>query len=358
MPIRLLYGSQQRFRLRYRDLNVIGNVDTPMPLRRSVYRLNNGPEHAFYVEQVDQPDVDWRFAYKNSPARLRLKDPGDFNLEIPIDAPELKSGANRLEIRVEDGRNRLERLEAELSWDPAPVALPLDLTDLARFSRIQEVGQVVNGAFDLDPAGNAIRSQAPVRPDALLILAAPHASQEATYGVRFSDLEGAKYLGLSDFFVGHEENDPPLGIKPGWSTAGLATLTSGWRPGSPAEVGLRPAAEGATARPDGEARVWLASGDNARRAGRWLVRTDPPARVPIAAGVTYRVRHQVRFEGGTNRARFRLWPADEPEPERWLCDEDDSGVERGLARFSRASFALFQHTGSATEWTDPRVVPL
>ncbi|MCI0530239.1 MAG: hypothetical protein L0Y56_22575, partial [Nitrospira sp.] len=183
-------------------------------------------------------------------------------------------------------------------------------------------------------------------------------SQEATYNIRFSEPDKGKYLGLSDFFVGHEEEDPPLGIKPGWSTAGLATLTYGWRPGSPAEVRANFKPVLTRTRPDGEARAWISYGDNARRKERWLVKTDPPARVPIEEGGKYRVRHQVLFEGGINRVRFRVWPVHHPEPTDWLCDINDSGIAPGLPKFSRASFALFQHTGMPTEWSNIRVVAL
>jgi hypothetical protein len=258
-------------------------------------------------------------------------------------------------IEIEDRERRVERLEAAFVWDPAPVPLPLDLGDLSKLDHIQQVGQVVNGAFDLDPETNVIRSRAPVAPDALLVLGAPHGSQEATYDIRFSDLEWAKYLGLSDFFVRHEAEEPPIGIKTGWSTAGLATLTYGWRPGSPAEVRQRPSAE---PNPWGEARAWLASADNSRRADRWLVKTDPPATLPVAAGVTYHVRHGVRFDRGVNSVRFRIWPDGEREPVAWLCDESDAAVAGTRTRVSRASFALFQHSGQPTEWSRIRVVAL
>jgi len=363
MTVQWVYGNRQQFRFRYRDINLLGHVEAAWPLRSSTYRLNEGPKTYFYVEQIPEPlDLDWRFQYKQSPARLRLKDRGDFNIEIPVISPELKAGSNRLVIEVEDSKGQMERSEVEFIWDPTPVPLPLDLTDLSRFTHIQEVGQVVDGAFDLDPIRNVIRTRAPVAPDALLILGPPHGSQEATYEVRFSEPDRGKYLGLSDFFVGHEEDEPPLGIKPGWSTAGLATLTYGWRPGSPSEV--RPIKPGqsagdlSTSPSMGEARAWISYGDNSRSQKRWLVKTDPPAYFQVYEGTRYRVRHQVSFEGGVNRVRFRIWPADRPEPTEWLCDVEDSGIDATFPKFSRASFALFQHTGMPTEWSNIRVVPL
>lgn len=357
--IALTYGERQQFRSRYRDLNLLGRVEGAMPLRHAVYRLNGGPATAFYVEQIPgPPDLDWRFQYKSSPARLRLPHRGDFNVEIPVGSPRLEAGTNEVLIDIEDGDGRHHAARMVLTWDPRPVSLPLDLRDLSGFGHAQEVGQIVNGAFDLDPHRNVLTARAPVAPDALLVLGGPAGSQEATYDVVFADPHRAKYLGLSDFFVGHEEEDPPLGIKPGWSTAGLATLTYGWRPGSPPEVRPLGPDDLAPLARVGEARAWIACADNSRRRERWLVRTDPPATVPIEAGVTFRVRHQVRFENGVNHTRFRLWPADQPEPGDWLCAADDRRLAADAPRFSRASFGLFQHTGMSTEWSNILVVPL
>ncbi len=69
-------------------------------------------------------------------------------------------------------------------------------------------------------------------------------------------------------------------------------------------------------------------------------------------GRLYRVRHQLCFAGGIDRVRFRLWPADEPEPLGWLCCEQDDRVPGHLPRHRLASFGLFQHLGQPIEWSD------
>jgi hypothetical protein len=73
MTIRLTYGTRQRFRYRYRDLTIRGQVDglTP-PVRRAVYRLNDGPETPFYVEEIPDDGIDWVNGYKTSPAERAL----------------------------------------------------------------------------------------------------------------------------------------------------------------------------------------------------------------------------------------------------------------------------------------------
>jgi hypothetical protein len=355
--ITLTYGTDQRFRYRYQDITLLGRVEAPLPARSATYRLNHGPAVEFYVEPLaEPPGLDWRFQYKRSPARLRLPHLGDFTIEIPVVAPQLKPGPNRLTIQVIDGAGQPHHLEATFEWEPTPIPFPLCLRDLSGFRDIQDVGQVVNGAFDLDREHGLIRSRAPAAPDALLLLGSPHGSQEALYDVRFAELHRAKYLGLSDFFVRHEEENPPLGIKPGWSTAGLATLTYGWRPGSPREtlpLDSQEVLHAASSGPHmGEARAWISFGDNSNQARRWLVKTQEPARVPIESGVWHRVRQQLFLRKDVNHVRFRLWRADDAEPSGWLCDVSDSRVDPTLPRFRTASFALFQHTGMSTEWSN------
>jgi hypothetical protein len=115
--IQLVYGPSQQFRLRCRDVTVLGHVEAAMPLRRSGWQLNDGPI---------------------------LKNLGDFKVEIPVDGLELREGDNRLVIEIEDRERRVERLEEAFVWDPAPVPLPLDLGDLSKLDHIQQVGQAVS----------------------------------------------------------------------------------------------------------------------------------------------------------------------------------------------------------------------
>jgi hypothetical protein len=336
MQIRLTYGSYQLFRYRHRDLNVLGRVEqAAYPLGRAIYRLNDGPERLFYVDPVADPGIDWTSQYKDSPAVLRLKDQGDFNVELPADSPQLAEGSNTLLLLVQDQAGSEAQATVTFEWNPRPVPLPLDLSDLSLYRNIQELGQVVNGAFDLDPERNVIRSRAPVYPDALLLLGSPHGAQEATYRVRFTELMGAKWLGPSDFFVGHEEADPPIGIKPGWSSAGMIALN-----------------------PRGEARSFIAFGDHCGTKQEWVVVTRPPARFQVAKNVDYRIRHQVEFAGGVNRVRWRIWPEGDPEPRAWICEESDAAIDRALPRHQAGAFGLFQHSGMPIEWSDLRVVSL
>lgn len=336
MPIILTYGTRQRFRYRTYDLNVHGRVtDVAYPIETSTWSLNGGPETFFYVEAVPDPGIDWTYEYKDSPAVNRLRDLGDFNVEVPVASPELREGENELVIRVVDANGTESVARVEFTWDSTPLPAELDLRDLTGFEHIQEVGQVVDGAFDLDRDQNLIRSRGPVYVDALLVLGSPHGSQEATYQVRFTDLTKVKWLGPSDFFAGHAGPTPPIGIKPGWSTAGMMALS-----------------------PRNEARGFLAYGDHVGTDQEWVVQTAPPVRFIVEARVDYRVRHQVEFRDGVDHDRFKIWKVGEPEPEDWLVEEDDSSVDASYPKYTKCSFGLFQHSGFPIEWSDIVIRPL
>jgi hypothetical protein len=336
MQVRLTYGQQQRFRYRTADLNFMGRVEyAKHPMRRSTWSLNGGEPTYFYVESVPDPGIDWTYEYKNSPAVNRLKDLGDFNVEVPTNTPTLRAGDNTLLLEWEDAAGAGESVEIRFSYDPTPLLLPLDLSDLSKYRHIQEVGQVVDGAFDIDHDLNLIRSRAPVYVDSLLVLGSPHGSQEATYNVRFTDFAKVKWLGPSDFFAGHAGPTPPIGIKPGWSTAGMMALN-----------------------PRNEARGFLAYGDHVGTNQEWVVQTAPPKRFIVKKDVLYRVRHQVIFADGIDRLRYKIWLEGTPEPQEWLIEEDDSRIPDIYPKYTRCSFALFQHSGMPIEWSNIRVVAL
>jgi len=335
MALRLNHGTRQRFRWRHHDIVLRGMVDGPAPPTRGEWRLNGGPPTPFHIEQTPDDATDWINGYKATPAELRCKELGDLCIEIPVDSPDLAAGDNVLALAVTDARGRRDEAAVHFAWDPRPLPLPLDLRDLTPFADIQDVGMALNGAFDLDRAANVIRSRAPVAPDAFLIIGSPHASQEATYAVRFLEPLQSKWLGLSDFMAGQEEGNPPRGLKVGWSSAGMAALS-----------------------PRDGARSFLAWGDHSSRPEEWAIATHPAAAFIPQKNILYRVRHQVRFADGINQVRFRIWPDGEAEPQSWLCVEQDDAVPAHLPRHARASFGLFQHLGMPVEWSEIRLAAL
>jgi hypothetical protein len=324
--LRLTCGAEQNFKYRHEDINILGTF-SGIP-KEVTYQLNGGATVDFYIKGMD-PE-------KDKVSRNRLFREGDFNIEIPVNSEDLQAGQNQLEIEIIDTENQPHRKEVIFAWDPEPVALPLELSNLAAYSNVQQLGQIVNGAFEIDHEKNVIRTSQPVAKDVLLLLGSPFGSQEATYSVVFGG-ESGNFLGLADFFAGHEESIPAIGIKPGWSSAGLATI-----------------------RPDQNqsAQTWLAWGDLLEDKRKWVVKTDPPKPFEFQVGLKYRVRQQVLFQNGVNRARFRIWPEGTEEPEDWLCEESDENVPENQIKFETASFGLFQFGGQPTEWSDIRLVGL
>ncbi|MDJ0674895.1 MAG: hypothetical protein QNJ36_05880 [Calothrix sp. MO_167.B42] len=330
--IQLLHGNRQQFRWRHNDINILGKTDAKLPVVRSVYLLNGGSPVHFYVEP--KPKLGWpKYPWKTrTPSVLRLKDqPGYFNVEIPIDSPALQEGWNSISIQIEDREGEVEVLNAEFHWNSQPLSLPLNLHNLSSYRSIQEIGQVVNGNFEIDRQNNVIRSLIPVGSDILLLLGSPYGSQESTYDVKFaSNGNGSHFLGLSDFFAGHTEQSPDLGIKPGYSTAGLATIDNkGWL------------------------QIWMAWGDCLYdKEDSWVIKSEKKVKLSLRAGVTYSVRHQVIMENGVNCGRFRIWKKGKPEPNIWLCQEDNAHLDPELPRITKASFGLFQYGGLPTEWSN------
>lgn len=185
--IQLTYGTHQAFRYRHRDINIVGTATVPQPVRSAEYRLNEAAPVAFYGKGTD--------AKRDRVSRNRLQSAGDFDIKIPVGSPCLVAGKNRLTIRVTDSDGQSHEATMTFGWDSTPVPLPLDLSDLSEVREIQQLGQVVNGEFEIAPGRNVIRTHSPVAKDALLLLGSPHGSQEATYGVRFPK-RGGNFLGL------------------------------------------------------------------------------------------------------------------------------------------------------------------
>jgi hypothetical protein len=335
MTVRLTYGPSQRYRYRYDDITARGEIEgVAFPIVAASWTLNGGPGHVLYVEQTPDTGTDWIRGYKATPAELRCREQGEFCVEIARTDPDLRSGDNEATLTFKDIAGREETGCLRFNWNPQPLPLPLDLRDLTRFSHVQDVGQSVNGAFDLDRDLNVIRSRSPVAPDALLVIGSPHRSQEATYAIRFLEPAGAKWLGCSDFFAGLVDGVPARGIKVGWCSAGMAALS-----------------------PNDGARSFLAWGDHSSDPREWAIATHPASKVDISKNVLYRVRHQIALVNQCHRVRWRLWRADESEPHTWLCEEESSQLPTGLPRHDAASFALFQHLGQSIEWSDILIEP-
>lgn len=329
MRIRFAYGTRQRYRRRCDLITIRGEVDgATYPLASATVALNGGPPRPLYVEATVDDGIDWTTGYKATPAELRCRHQGEFSIDIDADDPGLTRRGNEATVLIADAR-REAHATVTFDWDPEPPAFPIDLKDLSGAAHVQDVGQAVNGTFDLDRDANVIRSRAPVAPDALFLVGAPGGSQEATYAVRFLEPQGSKWLGCGDFHSGLTEGVPPRGIRVGWCSAGMAALS-----------------------PVDGARAFIAWGDHSNDPREWAIATHPAAPFAVERNTLYRVRQRVAITPEGHRIRWRIWDAREPEPAAWLCDEDTGKLPPGLPRHASATFGLFQHVGEPIEWSD------
>ena len=301
--IRLDYGTHQTYRRRAADVTIRGRVEAAFPVGRSVFSLNDGASRPLYVEQEPDPGVDWLNGYKRTPAELRCRDQGEFCVEIDV-ADEALRARNHLRIAVEDAAGARHEETLTFDWDPTAPELPLDLSDLARFSHVQEIGQAVNGVFDLDRDLGVIRSRAPVAPDALFLVGGeatgPGGDLRECASASF---DTAKWLGCGDFFAGMTEGVPERGLKVGWSSAGMAALSPRrWRAGLPQPGAIIPA-----------------------------IRANGPSRPTLRAPVS--IERDFGCTGYASRSRWRgdaiacagaSGRTATPEPEAWLCEEDSA----------------------------------
>jgi hypothetical protein len=340
LNVRFYYGRRQRFLNHCGVVTILGNVESDLELASCSYRLNGSPDQPVFVDQVSPVGVDTRFEYKQSPARQRLHEPGDFAIDIQATDPALRAGENHLEVRAVDAEGRVEVGSCDFVWDPSEVRLPVVIGPDVDVGDIQQVGMVAAGLFEWDREWGCVRTKAPVRPDSLLVIGGRAGSQEALYEVRVSLPLASKYVGLSDFWLGFEAEDPAFPVRQLWSTAGLATI--------------RPRGEYSW-----EARIWIAIADapglrrrSAHEHGRRrsVVRTDPPVRFELADGQWYQVRHQVLIDGAAVCSRFRIWPRGDMEPSQWLCEERAILREAVQTGPIRPAFSLFQHSGFPTSW--------
>jgi hypothetical protein len=309
--------------------------DTVLPVLRSEYRLNGGPPSNFYLEDsTNGTRTKYPYGAKSAAINRLRGRPGHFNIEIAIDDPHLQVGKNELQILIEGARRDRECLEVGFDWDPRPIKLPIKLLALKGHENVQDIGQAVNGVWEVVRGDGTICANAPVGADSLFLLGSPHGSQEATYDVQFGEIGDTwSFIGLSDFFGGNEEQSPSLGIKPGYTTAGLATIEN-----------------------NGRAKAWISWGDCLIEDPRsWVVKTEKIVKVAVDPAVLYHVRHQVIIDDGVNVARFRIWRAGTPEPEVWFCNENTLHLSSNYPAVKAASFGLFQYGGCPTAWSNIHV---
>lgn len=285
--INVWYGQTQRFGHRgdpQKWVNILGNVTSAAPLTGLSYTLNGGPSRSLTVG----PDSE----------RLALA--GDFNIEL--DYTDLRPGANQVAITATDnaGGARTAHVTVNyqggaVTWSPGTYVY-----DWAGASRIDDVGQVVDGQWALQGGG--------VRPtvldfDRLIALGdLSWRDYTVTVPVTFFGIDESGYLAPS--------NGPGVGIMVRWAGHyddgdGKQPLT-GWR-----RLGAL-----AWYRWQRQGNVYTEGIQMLGHLGRELGSSSRT----LKFNTTYYFKLQI--QSGSNPAtpstyRFKVWEANRAEPAEW-----------------------------------------
>lgn len=136
--IDIWYGSHQVFGAIGSPIpfvNILGRVSAPDGVAALFYTLNG---------EVEMP-------LSIGPDALRLADPGDFNVEI--DVIDLLDGINTVVIRAIDTQGNESTAQVEVSYSSETVWPARYAINWSRVAAIQDVAQVLDGLWELSPAG-------------------------------------------------------------------------------------------------------------------------------------------------------------------------------------------------------------
>ncbi len=279
-------------------INILGNVSDSDGVASLSYTLNNGPQVSLSMGPTDR----------------RLNEAGDFNADIAYS--DLLPGPNEVIITAVDtiGDQSTYTVTVEYSsgnkW-PLPYSI-----DWSTVSRIDEVAQVVDGKWELTPAGVRIADTGYDRLLAIGDLSWTDYEVTVPITIHELDLDGIyppPGLGLLMRWTGHTD-DPVPGLQPkaGYNPHGIIGWWS-WHP------------EGIWAL----LRFYLAGVSQTY---------TPEFEVPYV----FKLRvESTPGEGGLYR--LKVWPQSEAEPAEWRLV-----YQSGASNLDHGSFLLLSHHVDAT----------
>ncbi len=305
------YGDHQRFGHLgghpQRWINVLGHVAAAGEIQTLTYRLNGGrPQPLSFAED-----------------KKRLARDGDFNVEIL--RSDLRDGDNRVVLEAVDRSGAVARHEVRVDYDAGADAWPLPYTiDWSTVKRIEDVTQVTDGKWELTADG--IRSVQRYYDRAFAFGDATWTDYEVSTSITVHALTPPKtdpnttrvtHAAIALRWPGHDADGNQPTVK--------------WHPlGATAEFRLGGELQ--------ECRWRIFDGQK-----RFSVESD--RRRSLQLETRYDVKHRVEtLSDGTSRYQAKLWPAGEPEPERWdlVRIEAEEDVPRGsvllLAHHSEVTF--------------------
>jgi hypothetical protein len=277
--ITLWYGTHQSFgpTRGQRWVNVLGNVSDADGVVALSYTVNGAGPRPLAL----------------GPDRRRLQWPGDFNVDIPVDA--LRPGENRVTLTASDGRGLVTTRTVTVEWRSGDgAALPYTLRWRPGVSPAEQA-QVVDGAWTVTDEGLRTGITGYDRLVAvgdvgwsdyeLTVPVTVHALGPAAY----TYLSGAPVIGVGLRWNGHTAVDD---AQPAWD----------WYP-TGAFAWYRFHERGA--------RLELSGNEG---------EPDEHASVPLELGETYLLKVRVETLDGATRYQTKLWPADGQEPGFWFLE--------------------------------------
>jgi len=276
------YGDRQTFGdpgLAQPWINIVGNVESEHGIQSLFYQLNEG----------DSVELTW------GQDRHRLANPGDFNIDIHYS--QVNSETNSLRTTVVDSSGHSRSRVMHLSFiEGKSWPLPYEIY-WEKVNDIQEVAQVVDGHWQLTPDG--IRTLDPWYDRIIAIGDSTWKEYEIITSVIFHGYTppvpgppnyGVSHAALAMRWPGHDMDKNQPHVK--------------WYPlGATCEFQLKNNLDSCR---------WRILGD------QHVKTEDTYQHFSIVLGKKYHLKSQVEnIEKNLTRYRVKIWPADDPEPERW-----------------------------------------
>jgi hypothetical protein len=289
--IDLWYGNEQTFGTpgtAQRWANVAGRATDPNGVASMSYRLNGGPAVPMSI------GADGR----------RLVNAGDFNVDLLTS--NLQVGSNTVQIDALDGVGDLSSVNVTVNYQPgSPWPLPYT-PNLAGASAPADVGQVVDGRWEI--AGARLSTvDADIGYDRLVAIGdGSWTDYEATFTMRVNSLANP---------TGPASGQPAAGFLLRWS--GHNTSGGGHQP----QIGVVPNGTGEPT-PFGAYGLWRNSttgGGRLELRNHYSLVQDTDSSFDLTLGQTYEVRARVVTDPGTGNSTysFSVWEEGTPEPGVW-----------------------------------------
>jgi hypothetical protein len=290
--IDLWYGDVEEFGqhgMPQQWINVLGTVSDPVGVSRLTYSLNGGnPENLAL-----------------GPTYPRLVDTGDFNAEI--DHSRLIAGKNIVKFTATDTQGRQAQRTVTITYaDDTTWPLPYTI-DWSKVPAIQTVAQVIDGKWSIQPDGTVRTMRTGY--DRLITFGDMKSwmDYEVTGEVTAHAFDCHDYgVGIVVGWQGHTSSDNGV-MKPDQPRTGHSFPGLGWI-----------STLGSNLAPHAQFNIYA----NTAATPEAALAADTSGRLMLP-GVKYifKFQNKANIAGGSHYS-LKVWPAAEPEPEKWDLEAD------------------------------------